>query len=213
MNGDLEMDASWTGYWHAYAEGLAQPLQNNGLVSRFVTNGNVTGAFAEAWIRSMAKSMLGRRFRVSTGAVVRPYDQDRGLDNVAQCDLIVWDPSELPGLFECGDFAPVPYAAARAVVEIKRTCSEKMLRDQLAKLRELVPSYRVLGIVLSHPKALFDRVCRPDWLTLEGNSLPLTRILDQDDQPDLDGIMAAIYFFAQLAGHTNLVAPVGPPQP
>src|SRR5271167_3978705 len=88
---------SWTEYWDAYAKAFAQPLQANSLLSRFVTNSNVTGAYGEAWVRSMTRNMLGHRFRISTGAVIKSSDKDRGLD-IPQCDLIVWDPSELPAI-------------------------------------------------------------------------------------------------------------------
>jgi hypothetical protein len=38
-------------------------LQANGLLSRFVTNQPVTGAYVEAWIRSMTRNMLGHPFQ------------------------------------------------------------------------------------------------------------------------------------------------------
>jgi hypothetical protein len=140
--------AAWDDHWHAYAEAFVHPLQNNGMVSRFVTNPVVTGAYAEAWIRSIAQSMLGGHFRISTGAVVRSGDASRGLDTVLQCDLIVWDPSELPGLFECGGFAIVPFTAVHAVVEVKRRArSISGLLQQLSDRRHLVPR-RVLEAVV-----------------------------------------------------------------
>jgi hypothetical protein len=48
-----------------------------------------TGTYAEAWLRSMVRSMLGLRFRISTGAVIRATGKT---GDVPQCDLIVWDP-------------------------------------------------------------------------------------------------------------------------
>jgi hypothetical protein len=205
LGGSRNMD-SHDEHWVAYAEAFAQPLQANGLVSRFVANGNVTGAYAEAWIRAMAKNMLGQRFRVSTGAVIRSSDRTRGLSRVAQCDLIVWDPSEMPGIFECGDFALVPLAAVRALIEVKRSVSTPdELAAQLKERSRLVPSRSVLGIVVSHGQSLRDFECTPDWLKNQGTRSPMTRLLDLHGQPDTNGVMAFIYFLAQVAGHSRTV--------
>ena len=202
-----ETKKAWREHWQAYAEAFAQPLQGDSLVSRFVTNPNVTGAYAEAWIRATARNMLSHRFRISTGAVVRPTDGYRGLRTVPQCDLIVWDPSELPGLFECGEFAVVPLAAARAIIEIKRTLADPQgLLEQLETRRKLVPRRRsVFGVVVSHPSPLFDRECKPDWLSERRPQPPMTRLLDNDNRPDTDGVLAFIYFLAQVAGHNRIV--------
>jgi hypothetical protein len=198
---------AWREHWQTYAEAIAQPLQGDGLVSRFVTNPNVTGAYAEAWIRATAKNMLAQRFRISTGAVIRPSDAYRGLRTVPQCDLIVWDPSELPGLFEYGEFAFVPLAATRAVIEIKRTLfSRQDLLDQLQARRKLLPPRGpILGVVVSHPTPLFDRECKPDWFSERRPDPPMTRLLDNDNRPDTDGVLAFIYFLAQVAGHNRVV--------
>ncbi len=198
----------WQAHWSAYAKAFAQPLQSNGLVSRFATNPNVTGAYAEAWVRATARTMLSHRFRVSSGAVIRALDAMRGLRTVPQCDLIVWDPSELPGLFECGDFALVPLAAVRALIEVKRSVPNPSdLAAQLEKRRKLLPSRGpLLGVVLSHPRPLFDRACTPDWLADGRSQVALTRLLDRRNTPDTDGIMAFIYFLAQVAGQDRVVA-------
>ena len=210
---------SFKDFWDAYAGAFAQPLQASGYLGKFVTNPNVTGAYAEAWVRSMTKNMLGHRFRVSTGAVIRSSDPVRGLKSVSQCDLIVWDPSEMPAIFESGEFALVPFFAARAIIEIKRTCNKGDLCEQLKKLRDLLPAFGpVLGVVIDHPHRLFDQVpCTPDWLKhfkyeagLQtryniAKEPPMTSLL-QGNQPDTDGIMAFIYFLAQIAGHKSEIA-------
>ena len=97
MKGESKLSDTWKArenYWNLYARAFAQSLGANSLLSSFVTNPNVTGAYAEAWIRSMVRNMLGHRFRISTGAVIRSCDNipSRGLSKVSQCDLIVWDP-------------------------------------------------------------------------------------------------------------------------
>lgn len=117
MEADSRSDA-WKAseeHWNLYARACAQYLGANDLLSSFVTNPNITGAYAEAWMRSMARNMLGNRFRISTGAVIRSTDNapSRGLSKVSQCDLIVWDPSEMPAIFECSEFALVPFLRPR----------------------------------------------------------------------------------------------------
>jgi hypothetical protein len=202
------MSDAWTAcreYWDAYAQAFAQPLQANGLLSRFVKNPNVTGSYAEAWVRSMTRNMLGHRFRISTGAVVRATDKIRDL-SVPQCDLIVWDPSEMPAIFESAEFALVPLFAARAIIEVKRTGEVAELAEQLNERRKLLPHLGpVLGVLINHPQPLFgSRDATPGWLAEHDDGEPrITRLLDGNETPDTNGSMAFIYFLAQVAGHTG----------
>ena len=194
-------------FWKLYAHAFALPFHGDDLLSRFVTSQAVTGAYAEAWVRSTVRSMLGHRFRISTGAVIRPADAMRGLNRIPQCDLIVWDPSEMPAIFESGGFALVPLFAVRAIIEVERRLNKKRLERQLRDRLNLLPnpnSDRVLGVVISHGQPLFHEACRPDYLT--GRTAvdpPTTRILGAHNKPDTDGIMAFIYFLAQVAGHSG----------
>jgi len=225
-----EVPNAYDKFWKAYAEAFAQSVQANGLLGRFVTNPDVTGAYAEAWVRLMTKNMLSHRFRISTGAVIRPEDANRGLRDIPQCDLIVWDPSELPAIFEYGEFALVPFYAARAIIEIKRSGDRSELTDQLKKQRKLLTARGpVLGVIVDHPQPLFDQAeCSADWLrdfrygtrraptpngrdkerlTMydEAKDPPMTRLL-HGNSPDTNGIMAFIFFLGQVAGHTNKMA-------
>jgi hypothetical protein len=194
-------------YCKGFAAAFSHPLQSNSLVSQFVTNPNVTGAYAEAWVRATVRSMLGHKFRISTGAVIRSTDKVRGLDKVAQCDLIVWDPSEFPALFECGDFALVPIFSVRAIIEVKRTVADPLqLLQQLEDRRKLLTLLGpVLGVVISHQSPLFTSSCSPDWLAHWNHEAapPITRLLDSSNNADVNGVMAFIYFLAQVAGHTR----------
>jgi hypothetical protein len=198
----------------AYAQALAQPLQTDGLLNRFVTNRAVTGAYAEAWIGRHVRSMLGLKFRISTGAVVRASDSRRDLSKVPQCDVIIWDPSELPAVFETGDFALVPLHSVRAIIEVKRTTSNvDGFQDQLKKRRSLLPRRRpLMGVVVRHSTSLFpSEACSPDWFEHWNwtGDLPITRMLDGAGNADTDGVHALTYFLAQVAGHSNIVAGAG----
>lgn len=201
---------TWQQYWNRFAQAFTHPLKSNALLGNFITNPAITGAYAEAWIKSIAISM-SPQFRVSTGAVIRPMDQTRDLKTIPQCDLIIWDSSELPALFQQGDFALVPTFSVRAIIEVKRTCNDiPKLEEQLKERQKcLIPKLRnnVLGIVVSHPKPLFDGLLEPDWLKdRKWREKPaITRLLSNDSQEaDVDGVFAFIYFLSQLAGHGYL---------
>lgn len=208
MNDDTNQ--FWQNHWDAFAEAFAHPLTANGLLSKFVANPDVTGAYAETYVRQMARSMLPQ-FRVSTGAIVRPTDQRRGLKSIPQCDIVIWDPSELPALFEQGDFALVPYVSARAIIEVKRTCRNlEAFRTQLkAQQKCLSPNFRsnILGVVVSHRKTLFTGVAQADWLkSAEWENFPaMTRLLSADaKEVDTSGVFVFVYFLAQIAGRNRL---------
>ena len=225
MKGEFKMTDAWEcwgEYWDLYARAFGQPLQANGLLSNFVTNSNVTGAYAEAWVRAMTRNMLGHRFRISTGTVIRSCDKMRGLADVPQCDLIVWDPSEMPAIFECSEFALVPLFATRAIIEIKRTgkkSEREDLTEQLKKRQNLLPTMSqmnfVLGVILNDnddPQPLFndEHMLTPNWLEehwlRSAGVPPVTRILC-NNEPDTNGIMAFIYFLAQVAAFKKWQAP------
>ena len=207
-------------YWNLYAQAFAQPFQANGLFSSFVANTAITGAYAEAYVRSMIKSVLGHRFRISTGAVTRSQDKTRGLASVPQCDVIVWDPSELPAIFESGEFALVPLVSVRAIIEVKRTgtrSEREALTEQLKKRQSLLPTMSdmqfVLGVFVNdddaEPWFKDGRKPSPDWLEdyclNNPGKPPITRLL-YNNKPDTNGIMAFIYFLAQVASRKRRLA-------
>jgi hypothetical protein len=194
-------------YWERYAEAFATPLQGNGLLGNFVSNTAVTGAYAEAWVRSLAETMV-TTLAISTGAIVRTTDVVKGHDlrQVPQSDLIFWDPAELSALFRTGSFALVHTQAARGVVEVKRTLAsagslKKQLRDQQLRL---LSEYRrnVLGVVIAHECPLFGDGLDPEWVENAGPADPprMVRLLDKNtSSPDPEGIFALIYFLTHLA--------------
>jgi hypothetical protein len=47
-------------YWRRFAQAFAHPLQANGLLGEFISNPCVTGAYAEAWVRSLAEQMVAQ---------------------------------------------------------------------------------------------------------------------------------------------------------
>ncbi len=200
----------WQSYWKNFADAFTHPLKANGLLSKFVTNTAVTGAYAEAWIKFIAKSML-RQFNISTGSVIQATDKNRGLRAIPQCDIIIWDSSAFPALFEQGDFAIVHHTSVRAIIEVKRSCTKvSTFQKQLEKLQERIRASpdlptNVLGVVVSHSKPLFlERDLHYDWVRQRPPSRPpaMTRFFDTKSKDvDVIGVMAFIGFLATIGGH------------
>ncbi len=200
---------TWRGFWHGYAEAFGYPLRADSTLGWFVANPSVTGAYAEAWLRCTVRSMLPQ-YRVSTGAILKSLDKSRDLRKIPQCDLIIWDPSELPALFEQGEFALVPWFSVRAVLEVKRTCSAiSKLERQLRKVQDRVPDWHnVLGVVIRHSSPLFDVEVCENWQEKRRSidRPAMTRLLDNKGQVDTDGLFAFLYFVSQIAGHGRRLA-------
>ena len=70
----------------------------------------------------------------------------------------------------------------------------------MSRIQYSTISYIVKKLSVHHPQPLFDQECKANWLA-ERNTMepPITRMLDADNSPDTDGIMAFIYFLAQVA--------------
>jgi hypothetical protein len=141
-------------YWRRFAEAFAHPLQANGLLDDFISNTSVTGAYAEAWVRSLAQQMV-TNLTISTGAITRTSDSPNDLRSLPQIDLLLWDHTEMPAVFRVGNFALVHTQAARGIIEVKRsiTTSIEGIRQQLdLQRRRLLSEYRqnVLCIVVAH---------------------------------------------------------------
>src|SRR4026207_139102 len=95
---------------------------------------------SDGWSESMVIGL-----RLSTGAVIRTTDilKARHLQSVPQSDLILWDPTELPALFQSGDFALVHIQAARAIIEIKRTIRDVGEFQAQPRKQPISPSPRI----------------------------------------------------------------------
>jgi hypothetical protein len=205
--GRKSMNNEWQAYWDNFADAFVHPLKNNRLLGNFVTNQNVTGAYAESWIKSLAITMLPQ-FRISTGAVISYSDRrTKGLQSLPQCDLIIWNPSDLPAIFEKGDFALVPKLSARAIIEVNRRCSKlNDFREQLGRRKQcLLPQFcsNVLGVVASHNEPLFDRNDFKEGWMKDGKwrKIPvMTRLLSKESKDaDTDGVFAFIDFLSHVA--------------
>ena len=123
-----------------------------------------------------------------------------------QIDLIIWDPTELPPLFEMGNFGVIHVQAARAIIEVKRSLhSKKQLVEQLERQRmRLLSTYRrnVIGVVLSAGPRLFSEELTPDWVAKSKLAQPpaMIRLLKGPSGPvDVDGLFALVYFLSHVA--------------
>jgi hypothetical protein len=195
-------------YWTRFAQAFAHPLKANGLLADFMANPSVTGAYAEAWVKSLAQQMV-TNLTISTGAIIRTSDSPEQLRSLPQIDLMLWDHTELPALFRAGGFALVHTQAARGIIEVKRSITSiEETREQLDRQRRrLLSEYQpnTLGVVLAHADPLSGTLS-PDWVRKATASDPvrIVRLLDRNtSEPDVDGIFGLIYFLSHVArtGH------------
>lgn len=193
-------------FWRRFAAAFVAPLRANGELNGFVTNPAVTGAYAEAWVRQLVQTMAVG-LRVSTGTIIKTTDRllKKDLRRLPQADLILWDPTELPALFESGDFALIHAASARGIIEVKRSTSDlPKVQRQLRTLRSrLLSEYRknVLGVVIAHAQPLFVDDLTPGWvMDAEMDAdVRMTRLLSRSgSKPDPDGVFALIYFLSHV---------------
>jgi hypothetical protein len=118
-----KLDAEKRQYWEKYFDALVIPFKTDSVLNKFVTNRDITGAFGEALVRSFIKKMLPH-LSISTGTIISLRDhiylekQTIEYDKIPQADLIIWDSSILPPIFDVGDFALIPDIAARGILLI-----------------------------------------------------------------------------------------------
>lgn len=86
------------------------------------------GSYREVLVRQLLRRMLPGKFRISTGFV------HFGDSVSSQWDIIVWDCIEHAAFLEEGEFAIVPSAAVKGVVEVTTTVEMAKLREDLADL-------------------------------------------------------------------------------
>jgi len=193
-------------FWDEYAEAYVSQILQNDLFSKFTNNTAATGAYAESWIRNLVNEMLPS-YKVSTGCIIHASDRALNETDQSQIDLIIWDPSELPAVFEHGSFALVPSFSVRGIIEVKRSCSNlEKFELQLKKQRDEVPQEwkkHILGVLVCHNKNPFSVQAYPKWCSgVDVSSTPqITRILDKDGNVDKEGVFALIYLLSQISGH------------
>ena len=189
-------------FWRRFADAFAHPLTAHGALSGFIKNAAVTGAYSEIWVRQLAHKMLPG-LRVSTGAIITTADAspDSDLRKVPQIDVLIWDPTVLPALYEDGDFAIVHTISARAVIEVKHTASlSQKLRLQLGDQRQRLLSEcqaAALCVLVSHKTPPEHFHVRTDWPASRnsGAPTPVIRLIDgKSGRPDVDGIFSLVYF-------------------
>lgn len=205
-------DDHYKEYWRSLVEGFVHPMRSETLLGRFVSDSNLTGAYAEAWVRSLVRSMA-KQYEVSTGAIIRSSDKIQKRKG-HQCDIIIWDPSELPSPLAVGDFALVPSFSARALIEVKRTdtTAEKLLKQVEDRRKAMPKRYQpyALGVIVRNKTALFDGEVHPDWVAENKRGKPkLTRLLMENGEPDLDGIFVLVYMISHLCGHRGVMGSMG----
>lgn len=138
----MAIDPAMKEYWRAYADELVDRLTANGRIDNFTKNSALIGAYAEASVSKLIRGTVAP-FRCSVGSVI---GGDFGpKSDLRQLDLIIWDPTPLPPIFEEGDFALVPYQSVLGVLEVKRSLYPDVadnLKSTLDWVEERVPGHR-----------------------------------------------------------------------
>ncbi len=145
---------------------------------------DLKGMQAEATVRNLVERFVVP-LRVSHGTILH---EDNAAGNKApELDLIIWQPSPLPPMFEVGSFAIVPRGSAVGMMEIKRSNYNgevgSKIKEKLDLADSLVWNYdgllkqmlelnqRALGVVCLRDTTIKDEIL--DRLVAEGAAVVL----------------------------------------
>jgi hypothetical protein len=121
------MDKDTQDYFNALAEQLVGSVAASEQISRFTSNRDVVGAFAESLICQFVARIV-HPLRISSGTVISPH-AFKERDTTPQLDLIVWDPNPIPPIIAEDRFALVPRNSVLGIIEVKKTDYDEGLAD------------------------------------------------------------------------------------
>lgn len=119
-------------YWKLYANQFIEGLTANKSITRFTKNPAIIGAYAEASIVNLITDFVNP-LRCSTGSIITPALFNSQV-KLQQLDLIIWNPTPLPAIFDNAGFALVPEQCVHGVLEIKRSVYSSVGESILNKL-------------------------------------------------------------------------------
>lgn len=76
------------------------------------------GNYKESLLRNFLRSILPKRFEISTGFILSKNYQNKLLKS-KQIDIIIWDSTNYSAIFRDGEFVIIPPEACKAVIEVK----------------------------------------------------------------------------------------------
>ena len=129
------MDKDTQQYFNALAEQLVGSVSASEQISRFTSNRDVVGAFAESLICQFVARTV-HPLRISSGTVISPHSF-KEKDATPQLDLIVWDPNPIPPIIAEDRFALVPRNSVLGIIEVKKTDYDDGLNDIKSKVANI----------------------------------------------------------------------------
>lgn len=140
-------------YLAGFAEHVVHELRQVLHIKAVANNTDLLGAYAEASIRRIIRSVV-HPMHVSRGGILDFPEPDK----LMQLDAIVWMPFPAPGIFVVEDFALVPRSSAFGALEVKSSNYsgvDDKLEQFTASAPQLVaqgrqdddPSMAVVGVV------------------------------------------------------------------
>ena len=137
------MDENADDFWQLCADELVGRLDANQRLKNITNNPELTGAFAEATVRSLAAKMA-EPYRTSTGSIfshslyeshqkcIAAKLKEKGI--LKQIDLLIWSALPIPAIFDESGFAIVPWLSVLGALEVKRTSYTGVGRKMTATL-------------------------------------------------------------------------------
>ena len=165
-------------FWRIYTDELIGGLDANKRLSSFTRNTDLIGAFAEASVKSLAQKMSAP-YRTSNGSIcsLALYDAHQknveaggdGKGTLKQLDLLVWNPSPTPAIFDQSGFSLVSWQSVLGALEIKRTAYSGVgtkMTDTLNWVEEHVDGDIKPGLVSQTKNEKKIVLQDPNWIGL-----------------------------------------------
>lgn len=115
------------------------------------------GGFLEHLIREDLRKAIPSRFKVSTGFIAQIQSKFEGSSQILsklisrQFDIIIWDSSLYPALFEEGDLVIINPISCLAVIEVTKSLSYEKLKTDLSKLDDLNTLFGTYEKIYKYP--------------------------------------------------------------
>lgn len=113
------MDTKYKAYWERYFAEFTELLTANSRLPQLTRNSSIIGGFAEAAVEDLVFKSIGSG-RCSTGTVMSS-ELELTQASLRQLDLIIWDSTPFPAVFDRAGFAVVPQQSVHGVLEVKRS--------------------------------------------------------------------------------------------
>lgn len=95
------------------------------------------GNYKEELLRCLLKQLLPKKYEVSTGFILS-LDGNGNQIKSKQQDIIIWNSNDYAAIFRDGDFVIIPPEACRALIEVKSTLTNQVLRKAMSASDDVI---------------------------------------------------------------------------